>query len=261
MHVDNCLGGILMSFARAVQQSGMARGGAGAVPEEEVIPPFDFEAGAGVTSVSMDLHKFGGMSKGASIVAFRTPSLRAHAYTTVTDWPGGLYATPTMVGSRSGAPGVVAWATLRATGGQALAAGAAATHALHTRLRRAIVAQRHLRLLGASTAAIVAFTTEHGAPFSIYALAARMEARGWHLGSLQRPAGVHVCVSERFATVLDAWVADLAACVEAAVAAPTEPAFEGKGTAGIYGAATVLPVGEVSAILTRYCDILTLVRR
>ena len=240
--MDNCLGGVLMSYARAAQVA-RRRAAAGAVADEELLPEFDFAAGAGVTSISMDLHKFGGMPKGASVVAFRSPALRAHAYTTVSDWPGGLYATPTLVGSRSAAPGVVAWATLRATGGAAIAANP------------------HLRLLGAPTAAVVAFTTAPGTPFSIYALVARMEARGWHLTSLHRPAGAHVCVSERFAELLDAWVADLSACVTAALAAPRDPAFEGKGNAGIYGAATVLPPGEVSGILTRYCDILTLVRK
>lgn len=258
--MDNCLGGVLMSYARAAQVA-RRRAAAGAVADEELLPEFDFAAGAGVTSISMDLHKFGGMPKGASVVAFRSPALRAHAYTTVSDWPGGLYATPTLVGSRSAAPGVVAWATLRATGGAAIAAAATATHALHTRLRAAIAANPHLRLLGTPTAAVVAFTTAPGTPFSIYALVARMEARGWHLTSLHRPAGAHVCVSERFAELLDAWVADLSACVTAALAAPRDPAFEGKGNAGIYGAATVLPPGEVSGILTRYCDILTLVRK
>lgn len=255
LHVDNCLGGVLMSYARAVQQAG------GEVAGVAAIPPFDFSASPGVTTISMDLHKFGGMPKGASIVAFRSPALRAYAYTTVSSWPGGLYATPSMVGSRSAAPAVVCWATLRAMGSDGLATAAAATHALHTRLCTAVAAVPGLRLLGAPTTAIVAFTTAPGAAFSIYSLVARMEARGWHLTSLQRPAGAHFCVSERFAAVFDAWVADLTACAAAAAAEPHDPRYEGKGTAGIYGAATVLPPGEVDGILTRYCDILTMVRK
>lgn len=257
--MDNCLGGVLMSYARAVQQRAIAAGGT--VAADELVPPFDFSAAAGVTTISMDLHKYGSTPKGASVVAFRSPALRACAYTAVTDWPGGLYATPTMVGSRSAAPAVVAWATLRACGGAGLAATAAATHALHSRLRRAVAALPALRLLGSPAASIVAFTTAPGTPYSIYALAARMEERGWHLPSLQRPAGVHVCVSERFAPLLERWLADLTLCMAAAAAAPADPRYEGKGTAGIYGAAVVLPPTEVASILTRYCDILTLVRK
>jgi sphinganine-1-phosphate aldolase len=37
-------------------------------------------------------------------VGFRSPELRHHMYTFVTEWTGGIYATPTITGSRPGGP-------------------------------------------------------------------------------------------------------------------------------------------------------------
>jgi sphinganine-1-phosphate aldolase len=262
LHVDNCLGGLLLSFTPGA-------------------PPFDFRASPAVASVSMDLHKFAGAPKGASVVAFRDPARRRMAYSATADYPGGLYATPTLAGSRSGAAGALAWATLVATGADGLARAAARVARVHAALARGVAAIPHLALLGRPAACVVAFAPAPGARFSIFALAARMAAlRGWRLALLQAPAGAHVVVTERFdepweggagggegagggdgaLTVGEAWLRDLAACAAAAQAQPADPRFEGQGEAAIYGAAGVLPRGEVGEILRRYCDVLTVVR-
>jgi sphinganine-1-phosphate aldolase len=250
LHVDNCLGGVLLSFT------------AGA-------PPFDFRAHAAVASVSMDIHKYAGAPKGASVVAFREPARRRAAYSAAADFPGGLYATPTLAGSRSGTAGALAWATLVATGADGLARAAARVARAHAALAAGVAATPHLELLGAPAACVVAFAPARGARFSVFALAARMAAlRGWRLALLQAPAGAHVVVTERFAEpweggalcVGEAWLRDLAACAAAAQAEPADARFEGQGEAAVYGAAGVLPPGEVGEVLKRYCDVLTVVR-
>jgi sphinganine-1-phosphate aldolase len=43
---------------------------------------------------------------------FRTAALRRFAYFCQPDWPGGIYATPTVTGSRNGAIIVGCWAAL-----------------------------------------------------------------------------------------------------------------------------------------------------
>ena len=60
LHVDCCLGGVLLSF---MQREGL------------FTRPWDFHV-AGVTTISVDLHKYGYASKGASVTAFRDPALR-----------------------------------------------------------------------------------------------------------------------------------------------------------------------------------------
>ena len=63
------------------------------------------------------------------------------------------------------------------------------------------------------------------------------------------------------ATILDAWLSHLRKSAAACAADPGNPKYVGAGSAGIYGAAAVLPGGEVSRILERYCDTLYLVRK
>ena len=67
-------------------------------------------------SMSVDVHKYGYASKGVSVVAFRDPALRRASYAPSVDGCEGIYVTPTLQGSRSGATIAQAWATLLATG-------------------------------------------------------------------------------------------------------------------------------------------------
>jgi sphinganine-1-phosphate aldolase len=80
MHVDACLGGFILPF---IEQLGYP------------VTPFDFRV-AGVTSMSVDPHKYGYTPKGLSVVLYRGRSLRRYQYFTYTDWQGGLYASPTL---------------------------------------------------------------------------------------------------------------------------------------------------------------------
>ncbi|KAG6787983.1 hypothetical protein POTOM_004034 [Populus tomentosa] len=62
------------------------------------IPAFDFSV-KGVTSISVDLHKYGLALKG-----------------TMTEWSGGLYVSPTIAGSRPGDLIAGAWASFMSLG-------------------------------------------------------------------------------------------------------------------------------------------------
>src|SRR6185295_11059138 len=99
-HVDACLGGFILPFARKLGRD---------------VPPFDFEVD-GVTSLSADLHKYGFAAKGASVVLYRDAALRRHQFFTYTSWPGGIYASPSMTGTRPGGAIAAAWAVLQHLG-------------------------------------------------------------------------------------------------------------------------------------------------
>ena len=58
LHVDCCLGGFVLPFARQLGYS---------------VPPFHFEV-EGVTSISVDTHKFAMAQKGSSVVRVAQPS-------------------------------------------------------------------------------------------------------------------------------------------------------------------------------------------
>jgi sphinganine-1-phosphate aldolase len=96
LHVDCCLGGFIAPFMEAAGYP---------------IPPFDFRV-PGVTSISADPHKYGYSPKGSSVVLYRTPELRQYQYFCCTDWPGGVYASPSIAGSRPGNIIVGCWAAM-----------------------------------------------------------------------------------------------------------------------------------------------------
>jgi len=112
-HTDACLGGFVLPWA---EKLGYA------------VPPFDFRL-PGVTSMSADTHKYGYAAKGTSVVLYRGLELRHFQYYTATDWPGGLYFSPTFAGSRPGALSAMCWAAMVSLGERWLHGG----HAAHTR--------------------------------------------------------------------------------------------------------------------------------
>ncbi len=87
LHVDCCLGSFLVPFLERVGFDSV---------------PFDFRV-PGVTSMSVDTHKYGFAPKGNSTVLYRTTRLRTYAYFVSPDWSGGVYASPGMAGSQPGA--------------------------------------------------------------------------------------------------------------------------------------------------------------
>lgn len=232
-HTDSCLGGFVLPWAERLGYP---------------VAPFDFRV-EGVTSISCDTHKFGYGAKGTSVLLWRDPELRDRQYYATTDWPGGLYFSPTFAGSRPGALSAQAWAAMVTIGEEGyldatrrvLAAGAA--------LRDGIGEIPGLRVLG-DPLWVIAFTSDE---VNIYDVLDRMAGRGWSLNGLQHPAAIHVCVTLRHTTAVVArLLGDLRACVDLARREPG-----GGLMAPVYGMAAVPEAsGDVDDILRTYCDVL-----
>lgn len=213
-HVDACLGGFILAF------------------EDEPVP-FDLRV-PGVTSLSADLHKYGYAAKGSSVVVYADRSYRRHQFFAATDWPGGLYGSPTLAGTRPGGGIAAAWAVLRHLGRDGYAHLTRVV--LHTAaaLRAAIAGTPGLRLLGDGRHSVIAFT---GDDLDVYAVDEGLRERGWHLDRLQNPNGLQMIVTPAHVQAASAFEADLAE-VTAAVR-------DGRRTAGsdaaVYGALATLP--------------------
>lgn len=82
LHVDACFGGFMLPWLEKLNYK---------------VPLFDFRV-PGVTSISADVHKYGYSSKGASIVLYKTAELRSYQYFAYTEWPGGLFGSPSLAG-------------------------------------------------------------------------------------------------------------------------------------------------------------------
>jgi sphinganine-1-phosphate aldolase len=72
---------------------------------------FDFRV-PGVTSISCDTHKYGYTPKGSSVVLYKDTTYRQNQFFSCTDWPGGIYVSPTIAGSRPGVSMAMTWSTM-----------------------------------------------------------------------------------------------------------------------------------------------------
>ncbi len=193
-HTDSCVGGFMLPFVRKLGYP---------------VPDFDFSV-PGVTSMSADLHKFGYAAKPASVVLYRTPELRRHQMFVYIDWPGGIYPSPTMTGSRAGGPVAAAWALMNYLGEEGY------LHITDTVMKTAKYLQEGIK-------AIPGLTILSDPEMSVFAIASakidvnevadELELRGWHLDRQQFPTCLHMTVNYMHAAVADEFLADLAAAV------------------------------------------------
>lgn len=229
LHVDACVGGFVLPWLEQIGRP---------------VPLWDFRV-AGVTSISADLHKFAYAGKGASCLVWRSLDDMKFQIFVSTDFPGGIYASPTMLGTRPGGPIAAAWATLQSFGANGYRELARKAADAADRLRAGIAATPGLVLLGKSDSTIVSYTTI-GA--DVYGLADRLEARGWTADRQHRPASLHLTVTANHAAIVDDYIADLRAALAELRA---NPHLAKSGTAPMYGMAAKMPVRRLVAANVR----------
>ena len=81
----------------------------------ESVPPWNF-AVPGVTSISVDLHKYGYTAKGASVIMHRNKKLRGYQTFVTDNWLGGVYGSSGVLGTKGGGSMAAAWAVMRYLG-------------------------------------------------------------------------------------------------------------------------------------------------
>lgn len=234
LHVDNCLGGFLLSYMRKLGR---------------LADPFDFEV-SGVTSMSVDVHKYGFAAKGVSVVAFRDPLLRQATYMPSADGCEGLYVTPTIQGSRSGAVIAAAWATIVHLGDGGYRHAASSIADCHEKIQAAVRAMPRVELACESVGCVVPVVGKDG--LNVYALASLLDERGWSVFTGQKPATLAIPVGEQTPSHVDEFLADLREAVNALI---EDPSIKPAGNAAVYGAAAALPSSVLEGVLRGYVDI------
>ncbi|KAG0564376.1 hypothetical protein M758_8G101900 [Ceratodon purpureus] len=233
LHCDLCLGGFVLPFAKKLGYP---------------IPPFDFRV-PGVTSISVDVHKYGLGPKGTSIVLYRNHELRKHQFVAVTEWSGGLYVSPSMAGSRAGALIAAAWASMMSLGENGYSQITRKIMEAARNIKLGIGDIEGLYVLGEPDMTVVAFASKE---VNIYKVNEAMADRGWSLNALHKPSSVHICVTLQHVDTVDAFLNDLKGSVEYVRENPGK--YE-DGMAPIYGAAATLPDrGTIRDILVAYMD-------
>ena len=225
MHVDCCLGGFIVPF---LEKAGFE------------MEPFDFRV-QGVTSISADTHKYGYAPKGTSVIMYASKELRQRQYFVDPKWQGGIYASPTLAGSRPGGLIAAAWATMMFMG---MDGYVEATKKVVTVTRKIAEELRNipgLYILGNPKASVVAFGSKE---FDIYRLSTELTAKNWSLNTLQHPASIHLAVTMVHTKegVAERFIKDVR---ESTAEILKNPKAATTGVGAIYGQAQSIPDGSI----------------
>ena len=197
LHVDSCIGGMVLAFLE---------------PFCGDEAPFDFRV-AGVTSMSVDLHKYGYAAKGSGVIVYRSRELRDHQVFTTDNWLGGMYGSSGVLGTKSGGPIASSWAMMKHFGRDGYAALAASTRATTLLLAEAISAIPPLFVMTKPDSTLICFgSSDPDVP--AHAVADALAARGWWVDRQSPPPTLHMTVSAHHAAVVDDFIEALRASVE-----------------------------------------------
>jgi sphinganine-1-phosphate aldolase len=213
LHVDGCLGGFILPW---IEKLGYA------------VPVFDFRL-PGVTSISCDTHKYGYALKGTSTINFRNKDLRRHMFFAQEDWPGGIYASPTVQGSRSAGLSAAMWAAMVSMGEAGYLKAARAIMDTADKIRTGITQIPELRIMGKTTF-LISVTSDVVDPYFVNDY---LERKGWRMNGCQNPPGFHFCITlpQTQPGIAERFVQDLADGVKFA----KDPPYEVPRTGFLYG--------------------------
>jgi len=233
LHVDCCLGSFLVAFMESAGYK---------------IPLFDFRV-RGVTSISCDTHKYGFAPKGSSVVMYRSQDLRRFQYFTQPNWPGGIYASPSVAGSRPGQVIAGCWATMMNEGKSGYIAATKHIISQTRKIKEEIKKYPELTVIGDPLVSVVAFKSDK---IDVFRVSSILSELNWNLSLLQYPKAVHISCT--FLTDADQFTQDLA---EAMIKIRKTPSEENEGSSAFYGQSASIPdrslVGRIAAA---YCDAL-----
>jgi len=255
LHVDGCMGGFLLPYFRRLGAP---------------VPAFEFDV-PGVTSISMDFHKYAFAAKGASVLLHRSKELRRYQMYACASWTGYTVINPTVQSTKSAGPLAAAWAALHFIGDDGYLEIARQTLDATRRIAAAIDAHPDLRLLGRPEMNLLCFTSDS---VSVFHVIDEMKQRGWYVQPQLAYRGskenIHLSINPASVKWVDAMLADLSECVQKARQLPSgelaakigaafadadpesfgEEAFRGMlGMAGVEG--TTLPgrMAEINEVL------------
>ena len=225
LHVDACFGGFMLPWLERIGNK---------------VPLWDFRV-PGVTSISADIHKYGYSSKGASVILYRSSSFRKYQYFAYAQWPGGLFGSPSLAGSRPGGMIAAAWAALVGMGQSGYMDIAKQLRETTKKLCDGVNKIDGVCLVTTPDMTCLSIMSDAKAdtPVSILAVADVMESRsGWKMERQQLPDSLHLSVLPQHARTADLFVKDLEYSVGYV---KSHPETANQGTTGVYGMVAKVP--------------------
>lgn len=212
-HVDACMGGVTLTYLRRLGHD---------------IPAWNFTV-PGVTSISVDLHKYGYSAKGCGVLVHRDKRLRSYQTYLTDNWLGGVYGSSGVLGTKSGGPWAAAWAVLHHLGDEGYLRLTAAARLACEQLAAAIRSMPELALRAEPESTLLAFGAADPDVLDVFAVADELWRRGWYVDRQGPPASLHCTVNAIHEGKIDSFVGDLRAAVAMVLAASST------GEQGAYG--------------------------
>jgi sphinganine-1-phosphate aldolase len=197
-HVDACMGGVSLHYMERLGHD---------------VPPWNF-AVEGVTSMSVDLHKFGYTAKGASVIAYRNKRLRSYQTYVTDNWLGGIYGSSGILGTKSGGSMGAAWAVMNHLGDEGYLRLTRAARTAAEELVAAVRARPVLTLRAEPATSLVTFGAADATALDVFAVADALWRRGWYVDKQGPPASLHLTVN----AVHDGRIAEFVADLDDAIA-------------------------------------------
>jgi sphinganine-1-phosphate aldolase len=198
-HVDGCIGAFILSTAR---EGGFT------------IEDFDFTI-PGVTSISMDLHKYAYCPKGASVLLFKNDEFRKYQLFVCNDWTGYTFANTGILSSKTGGPIAAAWAVTSYIGRKRYSEIAIHTFEVAQTIRKKLGEHPEIKMLADPKYSLLSFTTPH---LNIYALADELKAKKWYAGLQFKhgniPTNIHLTVAAHHFNNYHEFINDLFDAIE-----------------------------------------------
>lgn len=222
LHVDACVGGFILPF---MEMNG------------ESLPLWDYRV-PGVTSISADIHKYGYAAKGASTITYRNLEYLRYQMFVYQDWPGGVFASSALLGTRPGGAYAAAWGVTRYFGKSGYRKLARDTLEAVNRLQAGINEIPELEIMGSPKGPLFAFRSTDP-QVNIYAVGDQMDGRGWQVNRNQHPPGLHAMVTAQHLQVVDQYLQDLREAVDTV---RDNPELANQGGAATYGMMAHVPL-------------------
>lgn len=162
-HVDACIGGWVLPYAARLGRA---------------VAPWTF-AVVGVTSISVDTHKYAYAPKGTSLLLHRDAGLRRPQFFASAAWPGYTMLNATTQSTRSGGPIAGTWAVVEHIGDSGYVELADRAFAAVDAIVACIEREPALRLVVTPDSTLVTLATDGSLdPFT---LTDELVARGWYV--------------------------------------------------------------------------------
>ena len=212
-HVDACMGGVTLAYLERLG---------------EKIAPWNLQV-PGVSSISVDLHKFGYTSKGASVIMYASKHLRSYQGFVTADWLGGIYGSSGVLGTKSGGSMASAWAVMHFLGDDGYLRLTRQAREATLQLASFIRNSHELVLRAEPESTLLCFGAQDPNSLNVFAVADELSKRGWYVDRQTPPDSLHCTVNAIHHDKIDWFAKDLRNSVE------TVLSQRSTGNVGAYG--------------------------